>query len=144
MAAVVQISWVSVEGDNMYGVGVGSGTMVSPGGLILTNAHVADPLGFGMPPDQVPDFDYLGISLTVRSDQPPRPAYLAEVVAVDPRLDLAVIRVTRNLDLSPVAAEDLNLPFVEMGDSGSVEVFAGCSHRGAGLDQDRCHHRRGQ
>ncbi|MFC2036973.1 trypsin-like peptidase domain-containing protein [Chloroflexota bacterium] len=122
MAAVVQISWVSVEGDNVYGVGVGSGTIISPDGLILTNAHVADPIRFGMPPERIPEFDYLGIGLTVKSDQPPRPTYLAEVVASDPSLDLAVIRITRKLDLRPVNTEDLNLPYVETGDSGSVEV----------------------
>ncbi|MGD2206593.1 MAG: serine protease [Anaerolineae bacterium] len=122
MSGVVQISWVKVEGEDVYGVGVGSGTIISPDGLILTNCHVADPLRFGMPPDRVPDFNYLGISLTVRSDRPPQPAYLAEVVAADPYLDLAVIRITRDLDLSPVEPEDLNLPFVERGESAGVEV----------------------
>jgi serine protease Do len=122
MAAVVQISWVAVGNGNVYAVGTGSGTIISPDGLILTNCHVADPLGYGTPPDQVPAFDYLGVNLTVRSDQPPQPAYLAEVVAADPGLDLAIIRITRNLDQSLVSRDRLNLPYVELGDSDSVEV----------------------
>jgi hypothetical protein len=122
MSAVVQISWVTVKGSDVYGVGIGSGTIISADGLILTNCHVADPLRFGMPPDRVPQIDYLGVSLTVRSDQPPQAAYLAEVVAADPYLDLAVIRITRNLDMSPVDAASLNLPYVERIDSDQVEV----------------------
>jgi S1-C subfamily serine protease len=122
MAAVVQISWVTVRGNDVYGVGVGSGTIISADGLILTNCHVADPVLFGMSPDELPQIDYLGVSLTVRSDQPPKASYLAEVVAADPDLDLAVIRITRNLDLRPVAADSLNLPYVEIGDSDQVEV----------------------
>jgi serine protease Do len=122
MSAVVQIAWVTVKSDGVYGVGVGSGTIISPDGLILTNCHVADPILFGMSPNQVPQIDYLGVSLTVRSDQPPKASYLAEVMAADPLLDLAVIRITKNLDMSPISPDSLNLPYVERGDSDLVEV----------------------
>ncbi|HFD40677.1 MAG TPA: serine protease, partial [Anaerolineae bacterium] len=122
MAAVVQIGWVSEENGKLYNIGVGSGTIISPDGLILTNCHVADPVLYGMSPDELPPIDYLSVALTVRSDQPPQVAYLAEVLAADPYLDLAVLRINRKLDGRPVNAGDLNLPYVPLGDSDSVEV----------------------
>lgn len=115
MSAVVQV-WVVWESDTgTRGAGIGSGTIISPDGLILTNNHVANPADI--------DFEYrLGIAVTVRSDQPAVPAYFAEVVAADPYLDLAILRVVEDLDGSPVAPTDLNLPFVEIGDSDAIEV----------------------
>jgi len=122
MAGVVEISLVKVTGGQVYYLPWGSGTIISSDGLILTNCHVADPVRFGFPPDQVPDFDYLGVSLTVKSDRPPQLTYLAEVLQADPVLDLAVVRITMKTDLKPVQPGDLNLPFVEVGDSDTLEV----------------------
>jgi len=94
----------------------GSGTILSPDGLILTNAHVAS--------DSNPSYrpDALGIAITVRSDEPPEPRYLAEVRAIDYQLDLAVIQITKALNGSPVDPEQLNLPFVSLGDSEKLEL----------------------
>lgn len=122
MSGVVQISLVKVQDGEIYYLTWGSGTIISPDGLILTNCHVADPLRYGLPPESVPDHDYLGIGLTVRSDRPPQLAYLAEVVQADPYLDLAVIRITHKTDLNPVKEGELNLPSVELGASADLIV----------------------
>jgi hypothetical protein len=89
----------------------GSGSLVSPDGKILTNAHVvAD--------DPSCHYDRLGVALVETSDEPPRLEYLAEVVAFDEALDLAVARIATDLDGNPV--EPVDLPHVAIGDSGMV------------------------
>ena len=54
-------------------VWTGSGTVVSEEGFILTNGHVVD--------DRFDEYDVLGVSVTEATDQPPEPAFLAEIVA---------------------------------------------------------------
>lgn len=98
----------------------GSGTIVDPQGLIVTNCHVAYPVAMGYPDEY--EYDFLVVALTVNSDEPARLTYLAEVVAYDPALDLAVIRVTHDLDGSPVDPDELDLPYTELGDSDTLEV----------------------
>jgi len=73
--------------------GEGSGFVVSPDGYILTNAHVVD-----------------GASdVTVRMTD--RREYSARVVGVDPRTDIAVLKI-----------EAQGLPYVRLGDPDSLKV----------------------
>jgi len=92
---------------------VGSGTLISPTGLILTNAHLAEPLG----PCRG---DRIVVALPVRPEEPPIPTYLAEVVQVDMRLDIATLQVAQGLDGSLIDPQTLNLPYAQMGDPGAV------------------------
>ena len=73
--------------------GEGSGFVVSPDGYIMTNAHVIDRAS----------------EVTVRFTD--RREYLAKVVGVDERTDIAVLKI-----------EAKNLPFVRFGDPGSLKV----------------------
>ena len=95
----------------------GSGTIVDPSGLILTNCHVANPRAMGM---SSPPADRLGISITERSDAAPALSYFAEVVAESPQLDLAVVRIVA--DVKGRRVRDLDLPAVALGDSDRLDL----------------------
>ena len=95
MQAVVQIVAMR-EGfmGGMTSAWTGSGTIVHPQGIILTNCHVANPRAMGM---SSPPADRLGVAITEKSDRPPALSYFAEVVAYDSNLDLAVVRITHDV-----------------------------------------------
>ena len=89
--AVVQIlALVDMEGELQPGWS-GSGTIISPDGLILTNAHV-------VLSDRYYEVKGLVVALTMKTDEQPEPAYLADVMQVDQSLDIAVIKITKDLD----------------------------------------------
>ena len=118
MHSVVQIVALR-EGfmGGMTSAWTGSGTIVHPQGIILTNCHVAKPRAMGM---SSPPADRLGISITESSDRPPALSYFAEVVAYNSDLDLAVMRITHDVKGRPVRR--LSLPSVSIGDSDELEL----------------------
>ncbi|RPI97026.1 MAG: serine protease, partial [Chloroflexi bacterium] len=113
--AVVQIiAMVNIEGEIQPGW-TGSGSIISPDGLILSNAHV-------VLSDRYLEVDYLVVALTMRPDELPVPSYVARVLQVDESLDIAVIRVETDLDGAPVDRAALNLPTVQMGSSDDLSL----------------------
>jgi S1-C subfamily serine protease len=78
--------------------GTGSGVIISPDGLIVTNNHVVADAS-GEPVSQV------------KVRLPDKQTYTAKVLGTDPRSDLAVIKID---------AHDLNA--IELGDSDSIDV----------------------
>lgn len=102
---------------------VGSGTVVSDDGLILTNAHLATAMG----PCRG---ERIIVALPVRLDEPPVPTYLAEPVALDENLDLAVLRITGSLDGSLVDTATLSLPSVPIGDPSALLPGSGLAFVG--------------
>lgn len=94
---------------------VSTGTFVSRDGLILTNAHSTvtnrDCAG-----------DTLLIALSVRPDEPPVLSYQAELIQADNGLDLALLRVTAEINGRPIEAENLSLPFVELAEVEGVQL----------------------
>lgn len=126
-AATVQIFAKFQQGNRLRTAWTGTGTIISSDGLILTNAHVAAPnapglatlyndvdLLFQEPPDA------LVVGIVEEADEPPVETYLAEVLAADGPLDLAVIKVVATLDGK--ATRNLDLPFVPLGDSDKVKL----------------------
>jgi S1-C subfamily serine protease len=86
----------------------GSGTIISPDGQILTNCHVA----CGAP--------VLIISLTTSPDNPPEPTYIAEITNYNEDLDLALLRLTSDIDGNPVSSP--GLPYLEVGNSDELHL----------------------
>ncbi|MEZ4513185.1 MAG: trypsin-like peptidase domain-containing protein [Chloroflexota bacterium] len=118
LPAVVQIVALQQQlFGNMSSVWTGSGTIIDPSGIILTNCHVANPRAMGMP---APQADRLGVAITERSDEPPVLSYFAEIVVQAPELDIAVLRIVEGLDRKPI--RKLNLPALQIGDSDSLEL----------------------
>jgi hypothetical protein len=114
--ATVFIMQTYQQGDQSVISCVGSGTLISADGLILTNAHVALP-------DQTCRADKLVIGITVELDQPPVPTYTAEVLDASLGLDLAILRINGYLDGRVIERRSLQLPFVELGDSAAMELY---------------------
>jgi putative serine protease PepD len=109
--------------------GWGSGTLISPSGLILTNAHVAAPqapgaaVAMGLPATQLgPDPPYLTVELTTGQASPVVARYRARPVAVDGYLDLAVVQIYATANGQPVNAGALHLPYLTLGNVGAVQL----------------------
>jgi len=113
--SVVQIiAIVEMDGELVEGW-TGSGSIISPDGFILTNAHV-------VLSDKFYDVQSLVVAFTVDPSYPAEPRYYAEVMQADEGLDLAVIRVTSDLNQNPVDYATLNLPAVPLGDSDILQL----------------------
>jgi S1-C subfamily serine protease len=107
-SAVVQIQLLL--GDQT--VCSGSGTIVGADGTVLTNSHVIAQSRF-CPHDRI------AVAITDVPDLPPRLLFEADLLVDDPGLDLAVIRIARTLDGSPVSDD---FPTVAIGDSDTLAL----------------------
>jgi putative serine protease PepD len=109
--------------------GWGSGTLISPTGLILTNAHVAEPeapgeaVAAGVPAGQLgANPPYLTVELTTGQSSAVIARYRARPVAVDGYLDLAVVQIYASSSGTPVRARTLHLPYLPVGNVARVQL----------------------
>ncbi len=127
-ATVLILAQRSVAG-RMETMWTGSGTIITPHGLILTNAHVAAPESPGLAalyndPELLfsETVDRLVIALGSSADRPPTERYIAETRAADGHLDLAAVQIVSDLDGNSLSPNELDLPFVPVGDSDAVRL----------------------
>ena len=104
----------------------GSGSIISSGGMILTNAHVAEPQAEGLAQQYGPaaeaDPDYLEIALLEDADDSTAaPAYRARVVVSDGFMDVSVIQIYATADGRPLEGE-LDLPTIPIGSSADLST----------------------
>ncbi len=114
-SSVVKITAMYMDNGSLTPGWSGSGSIISSDGLILTNAHV-------VLPDKFFPVDALKISMTGEPDQPPTDAYFAEVLQADYQLDVAVIRITTDIDNQELDPAELNLPAVPLGNAGQIQL----------------------
>jgi serine protease Do len=101
------------RGGRLIPMWSGTGTIISPDGLILTNCHVAMPQAIWDDPQF--SYDLLIVALAPGSTEPPQPTYVAEVAQYDARLDLAVVKVSQTLDGRQVEPGTLDLSALPLG-----------------------------
>lgn len=124
-SATVRILQGSV--DNF--TGWGSGTIISPNGLILTNGHVAEPqapgeaVALGQPGGSLAaNPPYLTVELTEGPSTPAVPTYRARPVAVDGYLDLAVVAIYATSSGQAINPASLNLPYLPIGNVSNAQL----------------------
>ncbi len=118
-------STVRLEGAGADGR-VGSGSIVSASGLILTNAHVAAPQAPGLAyryRTDVRDADpeTLTVSVSPPGDGPAVPTYRARVLVADGTLDLAVLQIDATADGNPLPP-GTTFPALRLGDVDALRT----------------------
>lgn len=119
---------VQIEGEH----GAGSGTCLTPTGLIVTNYHVLDHEGKLQEKD-------VYVSFPDAWDEPPEQAFVARVVAHDEALDLVLLQLEKDIFDRELAA-GVALPWVPVGDASRVrlgEVLLIAGYPGVGGDESR-------
>jgi S1-C subfamily serine protease len=117
--AVAAVGLILVsDGDGDQPRPSGSGVVIRPDGVIVTNWHVIKQTNS--------DRHYQEIYFSLATDSGASPldssSYRMKVVEFDRELDLALLRIV-NVDQAGGKRSSLNLPFVEIGDSQAIDLL---------------------
>ena len=119
--STVLLDAYDADGNLLY---TGSGTIIRPDGIILTNAHVGAPdaagLGLSEGGVETPPAT-LEVSMITKPNKPAKPRYQATPILADGYLDAAVLRISAAADGTPVDTATLHLPFVPLGRSNTLQ-----------------------
>ena len=112
---------ITVYNEKGQPISTGSGVLIRPTGLIVTNAHVGAPdaQGLGLSEggaDESPA-GKLQISMITQANKPAEPRFLAEPIASDGYVDVAVLQITKTLNGEAITPDSLTLPSVRLGQS---------------------------
>jgi len=97
---------------------LGSGSVVDPRGLILTNFHVMGDTETG---ELYNSKGIAAVGITTKPDAPPGPWYIARILERDVDLDVAVLEIVADEDGNPLT-EELSLSAVPLGDSDALQL----------------------
>lgn len=113
---------VKLDTDTTYG----SGSIVSPDGLVVTNAHVAAPQAPGLAFHYRRQFDesnpqYLEVSVSPPGDGPAILKYRAQTLIADGYLDLAVLKITADAEGQALPTGTV-FPYLRLGSSADLHT----------------------
>ena len=114
-SATIFILQAQTIGNQLAITCVGSGTIVSREGLILTNAHNT------VESDLCPGNELI-IALQLHPNEPPTPVYRATIAQFEIGIDLALLRIAQDLSGRDIVTSNLSLPFVELGNSDTLAL----------------------
>jgi hypothetical protein len=99
----------SVRGTRIFSTG--TGTIITPDGLIVTNAHVVDTA------------ERVAVALLEDINDPPEIRYFGEVVGLNREIDVALVAIREDAAGRPVTS-DVSLPYIPAS-LGADDVFRG-------------------
>ncbi|WP_406031670.1 FHA domain-containing protein [Nocardioides sp. NBC_00163] len=118
--AAVWITYAPTEDT----IAMGSGSIVTKDGKILTNAHVADPAKipeYAAKGEVSPEFVNIHMTDPAEGYKVGEPDYIAKVIESDGEVDSAVVQIVADGEGNAVNPSSLDLPTISLGDSNAVD-----------------------